>query len=327
MPNQRYQPPNKADDMPVPGRPIQATSSTVPFISLAAGNAQPAAPHHQPTSATPATPASLIASAASLRIHTPDCGVSDRKSGELNQEQCTCGIAASPDSSYPISIRAAGSSPTHLQPAVRTRRQAKGSFDFQVLSGSEWEAVDIAKARKVEEEKAEAKKAEARKGKGKRAKARHGPLLNCEREERSMSRNRPRGPPTRDNGVAANEEIEMWNRIRQDIFKAAEKNEKQKGPGQQLAALREKIAKAGRSEYIAYFFPFCPVFQRCAVRILAIVIRLSLYYLHLSLAQNGSPVISLLAIPLTTPLFLDQSFVLPLSCSKNECYLGSKQGA
>ncbi|KLJ11784.1 SAGA-associated factor 29 [Blastomyces silverae] len=244
MSNQSYQPPNKADDMPVPGRcSPQATSSTVPCVSLAVGDDQPAAPLHQPTSATPETPVSLILPAESLRIHTPDCGVPDRKSRDLSQEPCSSGIDLSPNSSLSASARAARYTATHLQSVVRTRRQTEGSFEFQVLSGSEWEAVDIAKARKTEEEQAAAKKAEAQKRKEKRGKALQ---LKSEREERSMSRNRPRGPPTRDNGVAANEEIEMWNRIRQDIHKAAEKNEKQRIPGLQLAALKDKIAKAGR---------------------------------------------------------------------------------
>lgn len=64
-----------------------------------------------------------------------------------------------------------------------------------------------------------------------------------------MSRNRQRGAAGgRDNGAAANEEIEMWNRIFQDIHKAKEKNEKQRALGQQIAALNEKIAKDGNSE-------------------------------------------------------------------------------
>ncbi|OJD14546.1 hypothetical protein AJ78_05127 [Emergomyces pasteurianus Ep9510] len=241
MPNQIYQPPNKPDDMPLSGRPNQATSSTVPIVSLAVGDLRPVAPHHLPTSATQAIPASLVSSASSFRIHTPDCGESDLEIGELNQEEYAYSIVT-----RSVSVRAAGSTRAHFQPAVRTRRQTKGSFDFQVLSGSEWEAVDIAEARKTKEENPEAKNTETKRSKEKRAKARNGPPLNSEREERSMSRNRPRGPPTRDNGAAANEEIEMWNRIRQDILKAAEKNEKQKVPGQQLAALRDKIAKAGR---------------------------------------------------------------------------------
>lgn len=66
-----------------------------------------------------------------------------------------------------------------------------------------------------------------------------------------MSRNRPRGPPTnRDNGIAANEEIDMWNKIIQDIRKAKEKNDKQKAIAEQISALNEKIAREGNSKSI-----------------------------------------------------------------------------
>ncbi|KAL5042539.1 hypothetical protein BDW71DRAFT_189890 [Aspergillus fruticulosus] len=61
-----------------------------------------------------------------------------------------------------------------------------------------------------------------------------------------MSRNRPRGPPMpRDNGLAANEETDMWNKILQDLRKAKEKNDKQKALAEQIAALNEKIGKEG----------------------------------------------------------------------------------
>lgn len=64
-----------------------------------------------------------------------------------------------------------------------------------------------------------------------------------------MSRNRPRGPPTnRDNGIAANEEIDMWNKIIQDIRKAKEKNDKQKAIAEQISSLNEKIAREGNSK-------------------------------------------------------------------------------
>lgn len=70
----------------------------------------------------------------------------------------------------------------------------------------------------------------------------------------TMSRNRPRGPPaTRENGFAADEEVEMWNKIRQDIGKAKEKNDRQKAVGQQIAALNEKIAKNGSSRCTLLF--------------------------------------------------------------------------
>lgn len=64
-----------------------------------------------------------------------------------------------------------------------------------------------------------------------------------------MSRNRPRGPPTtRDNGLAANEETDMWNKIIQDLRKAKEKNDKQKTLSAQITELNEKIAREGNSK-------------------------------------------------------------------------------
>jgi SAGA-associated factor 29 len=64
-----------------------------------------------------------------------------------------------------------------------------------------------------------------------------------------MSRNRPRGPPTsRDNGLAANEETDMWNKIIQDLRKAKEKNDKQKTLSSQITELNEKIAREGNSK-------------------------------------------------------------------------------
>lgn len=76
------------------------------------------------------------------------------------------------------------------------------------------------------------------------------PAGNGEKSKRSsadaMSRNRPRGPPLlRDNGQAANEETDMWNKILQDLRKAQEKNDKQKSLAEQISALNEKIGKEG----------------------------------------------------------------------------------
>ncbi|EAS30410.3 SAGA complex component [Coccidioides immitis RS] len=62
--------------------------------------------------------------------------------------------------------------------------------------------------------------------------------------EIEMSRNRPRGA-ARDNGQAANEEIDMWNKIVADLTKAKEKNDRQKVLSQNIGALNEKIGKNG----------------------------------------------------------------------------------
>ncbi|GMF69735.1 unnamed protein product [Aspergillus oryzae] len=73
-----------------------------------------------------------------------------------------------------------------------------------------------------------------------------------------MSRNRPRGPPLpRDNGLAANEETDMWNKILQDLRKAKEKNDKQKSLAEQISALNEKIGKDGGSNLYRQMLKLC----------------------------------------------------------------------
>lgn len=72
----------------------------------------------------------------------------------------------------------------------------------------------------------------------------------------SMSRNRPRGAQNRDNGLAANEEVDMWNGITRDLRKAQERNEKQRALGVQIKALNEKIAREGNSKLPHFFFSF-----------------------------------------------------------------------
>jgi SAGA-associated factor 29 len=68
-----------------------------------------------------------------------------------------------------------------------------------------------------------------------------------------MSRNRPRGPPTnRDNGIAANEETDMWNKIIQEVRRAKEKNDKQKALAEQIASLNEKIGREGNSKSLRF---------------------------------------------------------------------------
>ena len=69
-----------------------------------------------------------------------------------------------------------------------------------------------------------------------------------------MSRNRPRGPPVlRDNGLAANEETDMWNKIVQDLRRAKEKNDQQKGLCEQIDSLNEKIGQEGNSKFFFFF--------------------------------------------------------------------------
>lgn len=90
------------------------------------------------------------------------------------------------------------------------------------------------------------------------------PAGNGEKSKRSsadvMSRNRPRGPPLpRDNGQAANEETDMWNKILQDLRKAQEKNDKQKSLAEQIAGLNEKMGEEdGGSKF---YFILCSVLR------------------------------------------------------------------
>jgi hypothetical protein len=55
----------------------------------------------------------------------------------------------------------------------------------------------------------------------------------------------------RDNGLAANEETDMWNKILQDLRKAKEKNDKQKVVAEEIAALNEQIGRDGGSKLIS----------------------------------------------------------------------------
>lgn len=58
----------------------------------------------------------------------------------------------------------------------------------------------------------------------------------------------------RDNGLAANEETDMWNKILQDLRKAKEKNDKQKVVAEEIAALNEQIGRDCGSELISFIF-------------------------------------------------------------------------
>lgn len=64
--------------------------------------------------------------------------------------------------------------------------------------------------------------------------------------EIDMSRNRPRGA-ARDNGQAASEEVDMWNKIFSDLKKAKEKRDRQIVLEQLIGDLNQKIARNGNS--------------------------------------------------------------------------------
>ncbi|OJI91065.1 hypothetical protein ASPTUDRAFT_113645 [Aspergillus tubingensis CBS 134.48] len=116
-------------------------------------------------------------------------------------------------------------------------RGTRSSARQDILSAFEWEALAIEKSRDSAPVATSAK-------------TRNSQLTRDQsspsKKPKKMSRNRPRGPPVpRDNGLAANEETDMWNKILQDLRKAKEKNDKQKTLADQIAALNEKIGKEG----------------------------------------------------------------------------------
>ncbi|KNG83281.1 SAGA complex component (Sgf29) [Aspergillus nomiae NRRL 13137] len=103
------------------------------------------------------------------------------------------------------------------QGAARGTRSARRK---EIVSAFSWEALSIEKARTGE--------------------------LAISSGNSKGPQQRPIGPSApRDNGLAANEETDMWNKILQDLRKAKEKNDKQKSLAEQISALNEKIGKDG----------------------------------------------------------------------------------
>ncbi|OGM48507.1 SAGA complex component (Sgf29) [Aspergillus bombycis] len=121
------------------------------------------------------------------------------------------------------------------QGAARGTRSARRK---EIVSAFSWEALTIEKARTGE--------LATSSGNSKGPQQRPIAVARPSTPPSKMSRNRPRGPPLpRDNGLAANEETDMWNKILQDLRKAKEKNDKQKSLAEQISALNEKIGKDG----------------------------------------------------------------------------------
>ncbi|KAI9036342.1 SAGA-associated factor 29 family protein [Aspergillus affinis] len=124
------------------------------------------------------------------------------------------------------------------QGAVRGTRSISNQ---EIVSAFDWEALTLEKAKDSVAIPAKGKKKTQPKKQGKAFPPGEPPQSSSR-----MSRNRPRGPPMpRDNGLAANEETDMWNKILQDLRKAKEKNDKQKLIGDQIHVLNEKIGKDG----------------------------------------------------------------------------------
>lgn len=137
-------------------------------------------------------------------------------------------------------------------------RGTRSTANQEIVSAFEWEALTLEKAKDSVTPPAKAKR-KAQPKKQAKALVSEVPKVpkfpefpeELEEPEQSsaMSRNRPRGPPMpRDNGLAANEETDMWNKILQDLRKAKEKNDKQKVISEQIHALNEKIGKDGGSK-------------------------------------------------------------------------------
>ena len=148
-------------------------------------------------------------------------------------------------SSPPIESRAPQSSQTSPGDRPHNKRTgaARGtrSAGQEIVSAFEWEALKLEK-----DPRPPVPLLSAEKGKGSRRPA-----------SDAMSRNRPRGPPLpRDNGQAANEETDMWNKIMQDLRKAKEKNDKQKSLAEQIASLNETIGKEGSSKFFFFYCSF-----------------------------------------------------------------------
>lgn len=147
-----------------------------------------------------------------------------------------------------------GSVPHHLREgAARGTRSARRQ---EIVSAFKWEALEIEKS-KVEVANTDTSTPTKTRNKSKGSTG-STTIKTCLLESKStttvtMSRNRPRGPPVlRDNGLAATEETDMWNKILQDLRKAKEKNDKQKMLAEQIVALNEKIAREGNSKCFFY---------------------------------------------------------------------------
>ncbi|GFF30267.1 SAGA-associated factor 29 [Aspergillus udagawae] len=134
-------------------------------------------------------------------------------------------------------LDSSSNSPPTGRPHNQRHGAARGtrSARQEIVSAFEWEAL------KLEQRKKSGLVASSESSKK--------PLLTVELPKspfHAMSRNRPRGPPVpRDNGLAANEETDMWNKILQDLRKAKEKNDKQKVVAEEIAALNEQIGRDG----------------------------------------------------------------------------------
>lgn len=144
-----------------------------------------------------------------------------------------------------------GSVPHSLrQGAARGTRSARRQ---DIVTAFKWEALEIERSRQTAGSPLADRNSKGRKDTTNLVRSTTNNSSSTELYD--MSRSRPRGPPVpRDNGLAANEETDMWNKIVQDLRKAKEKNDKQKELAEQITILNEKIAREGNSKY--YFSSF-----------------------------------------------------------------------
>ncbi|KAK1146501.1 hypothetical protein N8T08_002930 [Aspergillus melleus] len=151
--------------------------------------------------------------------------------------------AAHRPSSTPLSSPSKAAAAALLPPQSLRQGAVRGTRSIanqEIVSAFEWEALTLEKAKDLVAIPATNRK-KAQPKQGRAFSPVEPPHLSF-----GMSRNRPRGPPMpRDNGLAANEETDMWNKILQDLRKAKEKNDKQKLIGDQIHVLNEKIGKDG----------------------------------------------------------------------------------
>ncbi|KAK2733740.1 SAGA HAT/Core module component [Onygenales sp. PD_40] len=244
MPNQTPATPNKADDMPVPARQTQATSPTVlAEASLSAAPLVP--PASSPSSLSDLTQPRLLDTPNPAREEAAQ--QSAEAQSQLQTHDISQGSNAAAHVPFPVEY-----SPPFFNP--RATRSQKVPYHL-ILPETEWEALDISKAKGAAVPKPKPKVETKPKSQPK-------PVLESSpKSEGTMSRNRARGPPGRDNG-ATNEEVDLWNRICHDVHKAREKYEKQTALAQQIMPVLDNIKKGGNNATLAQLDELEPLYRQ-----------------------------------------------------------------
>ncbi|BDD64258.1 hypothetical protein MPDQ_004344 [Monascus purpureus] len=154
-----------------------------------------------------------------------------------------------------------GSVPHSLrQGAARGTRSARRQ---DIVTAFKWEALEIERSRQTAGSPLADRNSKGRKDTTNLVRSTTNNSSSTELYD--MSRSRPRGPPVpRDNGLAANEETDMWNKIVQDLRKAKEKNDKQKELAEQITILNEKIAREGNKPTLTEYNQFDSIYRQMA---------------------------------------------------------------